>query len=368
MSAELNFPSEVKEDGSGNVLIADRNNHRVRLVVASTGIITTFAGTGAAGFGGDGGPATSASLNVLWGLAVDSSGRVLISDQHNHRIRRVALGTGIITTLAGGGEGGDGGPATSARLFYPSALAVDSVGNVIIADTYNHRIRMIDTTGMISTLAGNGMAAFGGDGGSATSAGLNFPQGLALDAGGNVLIADYDNHRIRRLAADTGIITTVAGTGMAGFSGNGSPATSAVLWRPQGIAVDGSGNILIADSHNHRIRVILAVQPSPTTTPPPSMSPSATPYCATALFRAFPRTDLVGTLVGTALAPGLPVLAPTEASCRQACCDAAECDGYSFELGALSFHPASNCYLLVNVTQLMPINGYASGLRESVLL
>jgi hypothetical protein len=219
--------------------------------------------------------------------------------------------------------------------------------------------------GVIRTCAGTGLGGFGGDGGAAIGAGLNGPFGLALDGSGNMLIADHGNHRIRRVAVGTGIITTVAGTGVASFGGDGGPATSASLQYPGGLAVDGSGNVLIADRDNHRIRIVSAATlPSP----PPTPSPSTTPYCAPSLFRTLPRTDLVGSLVGTALAPGEPLLAPSEAACRQACCDAASCDGYSFDASYGALNPHAHCYLLVNITQLVPSNGYASGLRESVLL
>ena len=152
---------------------------------------------------------------------------------------------------------------------------------------------------------------------------------------------------------------------MNGFNGDGGPASSAVLNYPIGLTLDGFGNVLICDKDNHRIRLVTALtQPSP----PPTPLPSPTPYCAPTLFRALPRIDLVGALVGTALSPGQATLAPSEAACRQACCDAASCDGYSFEVGALAYHAATNCFLLVNVTALVPSNLMASGLRESALL
>ena len=368
-SAGLSVPHDVALDGSGNVLIADRGNHRIRRVAAGTGIITTLAGNGAAAFGGDGGPATSASLNHPHAVSLGNSGSVLIGDHYNHRIRRVAADTGIITTLAGTGAaafGGDGGPATSASLAYPLVAALDRGGDVLIVDHFNHRIRRVAAdTGIINTLAGTGAAAFGGDGGPATSASLFFPTWLALDGGGNVLIVDHYNHRIRRVAAGTGIITTLAGTGAAAFGGDGGPATSASMSMPLALALDEDGNVLISDRDNHRIRrVAAAVLPTPSPTP----SPSSTPYCAPALFRALLRTDLVGALVGTALAPGLPVLAASEAACRQACCDAAACDGYAYDSVTAMLHPSAACFLYVNVSQLVPSSTMASGLRESVLL
>ena len=261
-SAAVNQPHFVMVDGSNNLLIADTTNHRVRRVAAGTGIVTTLAGTGLAGFGGDDGPATSGMLFYPHGLALDASGNLLISDNGNHRIRRVAAGTGVITTLVGNGFarfGGDGGPATSANLQNPVSQTFDSSGNLLIADQYNHRIRRVAAgTGIITTLAGTGFADYGGDGGPATSAALRFPYGLAMDGGGNLLIADRVNHRIRRVSLDTGLISTVAGTGTSGFSGDGGPATSASLDGLHTVIVDDSGDMLIADTGNQRIRRVAA--------------------------------------------------------------------------------------------------------------
>ena len=368
-SAGLAIPHGLTLDGSGHVIIADTGNHRIRRVAVDSGIITTLAGNGVPGFGGDGGYATSASLHTPVEVAVDDSGSVLIADHRNHRIRHVAATTGTITTLAGSGVGGfdgDGGPATSASLNFPAGLVVDGSGNLLIADHANHRVRRVAVaTGVITTLAGTGVAGFGGDGGPATSARLYSPLMLSLDSHGNVLIVDNSNHRIRRVAVETGVITTLAGTGANGFCGEGGPASSAELHFPCGLAVDVNGNVLIADRGNHRIRRVSA--PS-LPTPSPTPTPSTTPYCQPALFRALPRTDLVGSLVGTALSPGEPVAQPTEASCRQACCDAAACDGYSFEAGTARFLGQASCYLYVNITQLTPVSGYVSGVRESLLL
>ena len=208
-------------------------------------IIETVAGSEA--FGGDGGAATAARLNRSGGVALDGGGNLYIADTDNHRIRKVDASTGIISTVAGSGTAGffgDGGAATAARLDRPGGVALDGGGNLYIADTDNHRIRKVDaSTGIISTIAGSGTAgygAFGGDGGSATStaARLNRPGGVALDGGGNLYIADTDNHRIRKVDASTGIISTVAGSGTFGFGGDGGSATStaARLDRPGGVA------------------------------------------------------------------------------------------------------------------------------------
>ena len=261
-SASLRSPSGVAVDAGGNVLIADTSNNRIRRVAAGTGIITTVAGNGSSGFSGDGGPGTSASLRSPYEVAVDGGGNVLIADTSNNRIRRLAAGTGIITTVVGIGAdyvSGDGGPGTSASLSYPTGVAVDGGGNLLIADRYNNRIRRLAAgTGVITTVAGNGSRGFSGDGGPATSASLRWPQGVAVDGDGSVLVADTWNCRIRRVAAGTGIITTVAGTGEGGFSGDGGPGTSARLFNPGGVAVDGGGNVFIADSENNRIRRLAA--------------------------------------------------------------------------------------------------------------
>ena len=250
-------PTGVATDRDGNVIIVSAS--RIWLLNVSTGLMVTVAGNGAAGFSGDGGPATSASLNSPHGVAVDGSGNVLIADTYNSRVRRLAAGTGVITTVAGnGGYGfsGDGGPGTSTSLYQPTGVAVDGGGNVFIADRNNHRIRRLAAgTGIITTVAGDGTYGYSGDNGPGTSASLAYSQGLAVDGGGNVLIADSGNHRIRRLAAGTGIITTVAGNGAMTLSGDGGPGISANLAYSQGLAVDGGGNLFIADTDNRRIRL-----------------------------------------------------------------------------------------------------------------
>jgi cysteine-rich repeat protein len=255
-SAHLSSPQGVAVDGLGNLFIADMGNHRVRRVDAATGVITTMAGTGAAGFSGDGGPAASAELNSPRGLAVDGLGNLLIADRSNHRIRRVDADSGNITTVAGTGTSGytgDGGPAVGAQVGAPQRVAVDGPGNLFIADTSNHCIRKVDTGGTITTVAGTGNLGDAGDGGPATSAQLSSPLGVAVDRLGNVVIADTFNSRIRRV--DTaGVITTVTGTDTPGFSGDGGPASEAQVDRPSSVVVDGLGNLVIADGQNHRIR------------------------------------------------------------------------------------------------------------------
>lgn len=255
-SAALASPAAVVVDGSGNLYIADQANNRIRKVDGS-GNISTFAGNGETDFSGDGGPATSAALNSPFGVAVDGSGNFYIADQNNQRIRKITTG-GTISTVAGNGSygfGGDNGAATAASLARPSGVAVDGSGNLYIADYFNHRIRKVTTGGIITTVAGNGTAGFGGDNGTATSANLNEPSGIAVDASGNLYIADEGNHRIRKVTTG-GIITTVAGNGTAGFGGDNGAATSANLANPKGVAVDGQGTLYIADYGNQRIRKV----------------------------------------------------------------------------------------------------------------
>jgi tetratricopeptide (TPR) repeat protein len=254
--ASLAMPSGVAVDGAGNLFIADQRNYRIRMVDAS-GTITTYAGNGMRDFRGDGGPATESSLDFPTGVAVDGAGNLFIADQYNHRIRKVDA-SGTITTYAGNGAGaysGDGGPATSASLNLPAAVTLDAARNIFVADQANHRIRKVDGSGTITTYAGNGTGAYSGDGGPATSASLNLPSGVAVDEAGNLFIADKSNHRIRKVDP-TGIITTVAGNGTRGFSGDGGPATEASFTIPSGVAVDRDGNLLIVDAGNRRIRKV----------------------------------------------------------------------------------------------------------------
>jgi sugar lactone lactonase YvrE len=257
IQASLRTPVGVGVDAQGNVYIGDISNNRVRRV-GTDGIITTIAGNGNSGFSGDGGPATQATFRNMDGIAVDPIGNVYVADRANDRIRRVGT-DGVITTVAGNngvGFSGDGGPATQARMdiYFGGGVAVDAQGNLYVSDTNNHRVRRVSPDGVITTFAGGGTPAAGiGDGGPATQARLNSPQGLAADASGNVYIADRFNNRIRRVSPD-GVITTIVGTGQSGFSGDGGPATQARLNAPYGVAVDAKGNVYIADTGNHRVR------------------------------------------------------------------------------------------------------------------
>ena len=248
-SAELSYPGGVAVDSAGNVYIADTNNNRVRKV--SKGVIATVAGNGTPGFSGDNGPATSAELYTPEGVAVDSAGNLYIADADNNRVRKVS--NGIIITVAGLSGLGDNGPAASAQLSDPEGVAVDSAGNVYIADTHYNRIRKV-SSGVITTVAGNGPAGFSGDNGPATSAQLSEPTGIAVDSAGNLYIADFENNRVRKVS--NGVITTVAGSGTQGFSGDNGAATSAGLYYPAGVAVDSAGDLYIADYYNSRIRKV----------------------------------------------------------------------------------------------------------------
>ncbi|MGA3161656.1 MAG: Ig-like domain repeat protein [Terracidiphilus sp.] len=246
-------PAGLAFDAAGDLFIADSGDN-VILKVNVDGIVSVVAGTGAQGYGGDGGAATSALLDSPAGVAVGTSGNIYIADTHNNRIRKVSGGT--ITTIAGSGVvgySGDGAAAAAATLSYPTALAVDSNGNIYIADTNNHRIREITGT-TINTVAGNGAPSYSGDGGLATAAGLDSPNGVAVDAAFNIYIGDTHNQRVRMVTFATGKISTIAGTGVKGFNGDGL-ATTAELALPGGVAVGASG-VYVADSDNDRIRLI----------------------------------------------------------------------------------------------------------------
>ena len=258
-SAGLFQPSDAALDAAGNIYIADTYNNRIRKVEAATGMIATIAGNGTQGYSGDGGPATSAEFCLPSGIVLDAAGNLYIADWCNNRIRKVDALTGIITTFAGGGVGGDGGPATNAGIEAPFSPALDSSGNLYFGDLGNDRVRKVDAaTGIITTVAGDGIFGYSGDGGPATSAELYFPYGVALDPAGNLYIADTYNSRVRKVAAATGIITTIAGNGIQGYGGDGGPAINAELWSPWAVTLDTSGNLYFADANNNRVRLVNA--------------------------------------------------------------------------------------------------------------
>ena len=259
-SAELKGPQGVSVDSAGNLYIADYGNSRIRKVNAATGVITTVAGNGSGVYSGDGGPATSAGFVAPGEVIVDSAGNLYITDYNGCRIRKVTAGTGVITTVAGNGTvgySGDGGPATSAAFHYPGGVGIDSAGNLYIADQYNDRIRKVSaTTGIITTVAGNGTQGYSGDGGPATSAELYYPGTIAIDSANNVYFSDQFNNRIRKIDAKTQVISTLAGTGPSAYSGDGGAATRAKLGGALGISLDSAGDIIIADFGNNRIRKV----------------------------------------------------------------------------------------------------------------
>jgi len=254
-SALINSPTGIVVDRVGNIYFSDWHNNRIRKITPS-GIISTFAGTGEAGYSGDGGPATAASFsNELWALAADTSGNILVGDRANNVIRKIST-TGIVSTIAGTGSGGfsgDGGMATSATLDQPCGVALDNYGNIYITDQDNCRIRKVTASGVISTIAGNGSVGYSGDGGPATAAALRHPTNVCINNIGEVFVSDQANNCIRKIST-SGIITTVAGTGTAGYYGDGGPATAAELTSPSCVLLDSAGNLFIADASNFVIR------------------------------------------------------------------------------------------------------------------
>jgi uncharacterized protein (TIGR03437 family) len=275
VNASLHDPTGVAVDSAGNLYIADAANDRIRKVDLN-GTITTFAGTGVGGFSGDGGSATAAMLDCPTRIGFDGFGNLFIADQCNHRIRKVDR-SGIITTVAGsgtpgaanGGFSGDGGPATAAQFKHPTAVTIDGGGNMYITDQLNNRIRRVDRNGTVTTVAGSGAPGFSGDGGPATAAAMSTPGAVAVDAAGTLYIADNVNNRIRRVGAD-GIITTVIGNGVQNSTGDGGPASAATVNNPFGISFDPFGNLFLAESGGNRIREVFNVAPNNVPTFPSS--------------------------------------------------------------------------------------------------
>jgi sugar lactone lactonase YvrE len=269
--ADLDEPYGVKLDNSGNLFIVDRLNFRVRRVNLETGIIDTVAGNGEPKYSGDGGPATKAGLVEPNGIALGpgsagAKSKLYIADVRGHRIRVVDLSTGMISTFAGDGTGkraGDGGPVANAKLFGARAVAVGPNGDVFILEREGHSLRKVDaSTGIITTIAGTGKKGNSGDGGPATEAAFDGPKELCVAPDGSAIyVVDTENQKIRRVDMTSGQITTVAGNGMRGPSGDGGPATQAQIDRPHGVAVDTEGTLWIGDTNNHRIRRVVSQHP-----------------------------------------------------------------------------------------------------------
>lgn len=256
LAASFNNPAGAYYDAVGNIYVVEYSGHRIRKINTS-GIVSTFAGTGIAGFAGDGGSATAARFHYPIDLVDDAAGNVYIVDNTNHRIRKVDV-AGNISTYAGNGiaaYAGDGGPATAASLHNPNRMTIDAAGNIFVADAGNNVIRKISTSGIITTVVGTGVAGFSGDGGPATAARMSQPLGVGFDANGNMYIADGFNRRIRKVSP-SGIISTIAGNGMSGTTGDGGLAIAATMQYPNGIAVDATCNVYFTDWSAHTVRRI----------------------------------------------------------------------------------------------------------------
>jgi len=264
VNAQLNDALGVAVDAAGNVYVTDGANHQVDKI-STKGIITVFAGTGTAGNTGNGGPAVAAELNLPWGVRVDRSGDVFISDANANVVRQVSP-SGIITTVAGNGTfgyTGNGGPATSAQLDDPKGIAVDASGNLFVADELNAAVRKVNAAGIITTVAGTGTSGLSGNGGPATAAQLNDPYGVAVDNLGNLYIADFGGNCVHKVTATSGLISTDAGTcGTAGNTGNGGLASGALLNQPSAVWFDLSGNLYVADATDNTVRKITLAAPT----------------------------------------------------------------------------------------------------------
>ena len=261
IAARLYLPFDVALDARGDLYLSDTFNHRVRKVDHATGRITTVAGDGKSGFAGDGGPAVKARLHEPYGLALSADGDLFLVDRLNRRVRRVDGRTGIITTVAGDGSrgtSGDGGPATAAGLVEPNGVALGRDGRTLfIADVAGHRIRSVDlSTGRIATFAGTGKPRHEGDGGPASKAAIAGARAVDVGPDGSVYILEREGNSLRVVRPDTGTITTIAGTGARGYSGDGGPAASATFNGPKELAVDAAGNVWIVNTENHAIRVV----------------------------------------------------------------------------------------------------------------
>ena len=256
--ATFSQPYSLQVTPIGDLYVVDRLNYAIRKVAAATGLITTVAGTGESGYGGDGGPGAQAQMREPNDCALDGRGGLLIADVQDQRIRRLDLTSGIITTFAGNGEkerAGDGRPAVEASILGARAVCTDRRGNTYICEREGNGVRLVNGNRIMSTLAGTGERGYTGDGGPALTATWGAPKAIRCDHSGNLLVVDTENHAIRRIGAVTRVVTTVAG-GRLGGEGDGGPATEAAMDRPHGCDVDSRGNIFIADSNNHRVRVV----------------------------------------------------------------------------------------------------------------
>jgi trimeric autotransporter adhesin len=361
--ASLNQPSGIAVDSSGNLYVTDAA--RVRQINAATGVITTVAGNLTVsqpggfpqGYSGDGGPATSAKLNNPAGLALDAGGNLYIADTYNSVIRMVTAATGIITTVAGSGPGytGDGGPATRAGLKMPTGVAVDSACNMFIADQGNNTIRKVTAaTGIITTVAGNGVQGYGGDGGPAVLAQVNQPSGVAVDSVGNLYIADQGNSAVRKVTLATGVITTIAGNGSVGFRGDGGPASAAQLANPFGVATGPGGRVYVSDTMNNRIRALPmpAVSPLPLVSPSfagtPSVSAGGMAVLTYSITNPASGQAAAGLNFNSALSPGLLVTGPAGQS--GSCGTMAAVPGSrAVTVSGVELAPGGTCTASVNV-------------------
>ena len=258
VQARMNQPYSLQIAANGDIFIVDRLNAAIRRLEAATGLITTVAGTGQPGYSGDGGPGIQAQLREPNDCFLDGRGGLLIADIQDQRVRHLELGTGVITTFAGNGEKartGDGGPAREAGILGARTVCMDRRGNTYIAEREGNGVRVVNSSGVMSTLAGTGERGYEGDGGPALAATWNGPKAIRCDQQDNLLVVDTENHAIRRIDATSRLVTTVAG-GRPGGQGDGGPATDAGLDRPHGCDVDGQGKLYIADSNNHRVRVV----------------------------------------------------------------------------------------------------------------